>query len=144
MRNGTYDPPTIDIPQAVGAMTSECARTRGSANPVTTTIEVINRPRSTGPDPSYVEKSSDAQRENMALGSGANTNVKATVHQGLKYLNREKDSIPTRRGSQFDHNAHDRIIMRNPTANTKDNRITAEKIPVSGMKTQWLHSSTNS
>lgn len=49
---GAYDPPIIDIPQAAGAITSECARTSGRANPVTTTVAVMNRPRSTGPDPS--------------------------------------------------------------------------------------------
>lgn len=32
---------------------------------------------------------------------------------------------PTSNGSQFFHSAHDRIIKRNPTANTKERRMTA-------------------
>ena len=33
---------------------------------------------------------------------------------------------PTRRGSQLDHNAQDRMIMRKPTARTNERRMTAE------------------
>ena len=47
---------------------------------MTTTMEVKNRPRSRGPDPSSsVENSSEPQCENKALGRGAKTNVKAAV-----------------------------------------------------------------
>lgn len=68
----------IDIAQAPGAMTSECVSTTGSAKPVTTTIDVKNRPRSIGPDPSYeAENSSPPQCENKAFGKGAKTKVKA-------------------------------------------------------------------
>jgi len=74
----THPPPMIDIAQAPGRMMSEWARTSGRAKPVTTTTEVINFPRSSGPDPSSsVENSSEPQWENSALGRGAKTNVKA-------------------------------------------------------------------
>jgi hypothetical protein len=47
---------------------------------VTTTMAVMNRPRSSGPDPSSsVENSSEPQWENKALGRGAKTNVKAAL-----------------------------------------------------------------
>ena len=46
----THPPPIIDMAQAPGRMTSECVRTMGRANPETTTIEEMNRPRSTGPE----------------------------------------------------------------------------------------------
>jgi hypothetical protein len=78
---GTYPPPTMDITQALGRITSECAKTMGSAKPETTIIEVIKRPRSTGPDVSWSddENSSAPQWENNAFGSGATTNVRAKV-----------------------------------------------------------------
>lgn len=34
-------------------------------------------------------------------------------------------NVPTRRGSQLAHRAHERMIKRNPTARTKESRITA-------------------
>lgn len=50
----------------------------GSANPETTIMEVMNRPRSTGPAlASYDENSSPPQCANSALGRGASTNVSA-------------------------------------------------------------------
>jgi len=66
----------------------------------------MNRPRSMGPEPS-VEKSSLPQWENTAFGSGAITNVRATS-----------------KGSQFEKRAHERIIIKNPTANTKESKMT--------------------
>lgn len=76
----TYPPPTIDMIQAPGLITSECASTIGSANPVTTTTEVMKRPRSIGPEPSYeAENSSDPQCEKMAFGKGARTKVSAKM-----------------------------------------------------------------
>lgn len=126
---GTYAPPAIDIAHAPGAMTSECASTRGSAKPVTTTNAVMNRPRSTGPDPSYsVEKSSPPQRENMAFGRGATTKVKAAgAEVQVRAANHpyEISDSPTRSGSQLPHSAHDRMMRRNPTASTNESRMTA-------------------
>lgn len=79
----THPPPMIDIAQAAGRMISEWARTSGRAKPDTTTMDVMNRPRSRGPDPSSsVENSSEPQWENKALGRGAKTNVKATFETG--------------------------------------------------------------
>lgn len=50
----------------------------GNAKPVTTIVDVRKRPRSTGPEPSYVaENSSPPHCENRAFGSGARTNVRA-------------------------------------------------------------------
>ena len=126
----TYPPPMIDIAQAAGRMMSEWARTRGKAKPVTTTMAVMNRPRSSGPDPSStVENSSEPQWENKALGRGAKTKVKAGFgvepDQILFESDATDDYAPTRRGSQFDHKAHERMISRKPTARTKDKRITA-------------------
>lgn len=111
-------------------MISEWARTSGRAKPVTTTPEVMNRPRSTGPDPSSsVENSSEPQWENRALGRGARTNViavfKTKPDQIFVSETRTTGCAPTRRGSQFDHKAHERMINRKPTARTKDRRITA-------------------
>lgn len=81
----------IDIAQAPGCMISEWARTSGRAKPVTTTMDVMNRPRSRGPDPSSsVENSSEPQWENKALGRGAKTNVKAAFET-------EADQIPSTR-----------------------------------------------
>ena len=37
----------------------------------------------------------------------------------------EKDHEPTRRGNQFDQRAHDRMIIKKPTARTKESRMTA-------------------
>jgi hypothetical protein len=69
--------------QAGGVMISECAKTIGSANPVTTTTEVRNLPRSTGPEVSSEddESSSECQFENSAFGSGARTNVNARLRK---------------------------------------------------------------
>ena len=73
----------IDIAQAPGRMISEWARTSGRAKPVTTTMDVMNRPRSSGPDPSSSEEnSSEPQWENKALGRGAKTNVRAMFRMG--------------------------------------------------------------
>lgn len=74
----TYPPPIIDMTHAAGWMISAWARISGSAKPVTTTVDVMKRPRSTGPDPSpSVENSSEPQCANIAFGSGATTKVKA-------------------------------------------------------------------
>jgi len=93
-------------------MTSEWASTSGRAKPVTTTMDVMKRPRSMGPEPSSTaaEKSSLPQWANRAFGSGARTNVNAT-----------------RTGSQLDHSAHDRMISKNPTARTKESKMTVFK-----------------
>ena len=70
----------IDMTHAAGRMISACARISGNAKPVTTTPDVMNLPKSTGPEPSpSVENSSDPQCAKMALGSGAMTNVSAAV-----------------------------------------------------------------
>ncbi len=71
----------MDIRAAVCRMTSACARTIGRANPVTTMIEVMKRPRSTAAEPSYSaeEKSSAAQWEKIAFGNGATTKVNAMM-----------------------------------------------------------------
>ena len=74
----TNPPPIIDIAHAAGRMISACANMSGKANPVTTTEEVMKRPRSTGPDPSSAEKSSLPQRAKIAFGRGAATNVRAS------------------------------------------------------------------
>lgn len=94
---------------------------------MTTIMEVMNRPRSIGPVlASYDENSSPPQCANSALGRGANTNVSA----GGEYVSRTPlygrllDS-PTKRGSQLFHSAHERMVSRNPTARTKDKRMTA-------------------
>ena len=120
----------IDIAQAPGRMISEWARTSGRAKPVTTTTEVMNPPRSSGPDPSSsAENSSEPQWENRALGRGAKTKVKAAFETGSDQIFSNQETrttnAPTRRGSQFDHRAHERMINRNPTARTKDKRMTA-------------------
>lgn len=39
----------------------------------------------------------------------------------------EETNTPTRRGSQFCHNAHERMIKRNPNARTNERSITAVK-----------------
>ena len=128
---GTYAPPAIDITQAPRVITSECASTRGSANPVTTTEAVMKRPRSTGPDPSYsVEKSSPPQRAKRAFGSGARTKVKAVDMYALQtrplaYQATRICNAPTSSGSQFDQSAHDSMTSRKPTASTKERRMTA-------------------
>lgn len=36
------------------------------------------------------------------------------------------NNVPTRRGSQLFHNAHDRITSRNPAARTNARRMTAD------------------
>lgn len=74
----THLPPIIDIKHAAGRMISACARMSGSAKPVTTMPEVMNRPRSTGPEPSAsVENSSEPQCAKSALGRGATTKIRA-------------------------------------------------------------------
>ena len=73
----THPPPIIDITHAAGRMISAWAKIKGKANPVTTTVDVMKRPRSTGPDPSSVEKSSVLHRAKMAFGRGAATKVRA-------------------------------------------------------------------
>jgi hypothetical protein len=76
----TYPPPIIDMTQAPGRITSECVSTTGRANPVTTMVDVMNRPRSTGPELlSYDANSSPPQWANTAFGRGANTKVRAAV-----------------------------------------------------------------
>lgn len=51
---------------------------------MTTTTDVMNRPRSSGPDPSSTpENSSEPQWENKALGRGARTKVKAALEDGI-------------------------------------------------------------
>ena len=73
----------IDMAQAAGRMMSEWARTSGRAKPETTTTDVMNCPRSSGPDPSSTpENSSEPQWENKAFGRGAKTKVKAAVGMG--------------------------------------------------------------
>ena len=37
----------------------------------------------------------------------------------------EKDNEPTMRGNQFDQRAHERMIIKKPTARTKESRMTA-------------------
>jgi hypothetical protein len=69
------------------------------------------------------------------LGSGATTKVNA-VHAQYHVSDKgekeeitngrvERDNEPTRRGNQFDQRAQDRIIIKKPTARTKESRITA-------------------
>lgn len=113
--------------QAPGLITSECVRTTGSANPETTIMEVMNRPRSTGPAlASYDENSSPPQCANSALGRGANTNVSAAgKYMGHEPLDSRLLDSPTKRGSQFVQSAHERMISKNPRARTKDKRMTA-------------------
>ena len=70
----------MDMAQAVGLMIPECARIIGSANPVTTIMAVMKRPRSIGPEPSsklVAYSSAPQQCGKTAFGSGARTNVKA-------------------------------------------------------------------
>lgn len=43
--------------------------------------------------------------------------------RGWRALHREY--LPTSNGSQLDHNAHERMIKRKPTARTKDSRMMA-------------------
>lgn len=90
-------------------------------------MEVMNRPRSTGPAlVSYDENSSPPQCANSALGRGANTNVSAVgKYEGRGPVNGRLVHSPTKRGSQFVQSAHERMMSRNPTARTKDNRMTA-------------------
>ena len=57
----THPPPMMDMMQAVVWMTPECAKTIGRANPVTTTMDVMKRPRSIAPELSSLEKSSEPQ-----------------------------------------------------------------------------------
>lgn len=89
-------------------MTSACARTSGSANPVITTQDVRKRPKSAAGFVSEPPKSSLLpQCEKMALGSGARTNVSATIS-----------------GSQFCQSAQERMMRRNPIARTNESNIT--------------------
>lgn len=129
----THPPPAIDITQAAGRITSACASTSGSAKPVTTIIDVINRPKSIAPDPSSAAKSSFPQCAKRAFGSGATTNVSAAeVHKDYISGSRKVGTlkgvagVPTRRGSQFAQSAHERMMRRNPSARTNDRSITAE------------------
>lgn len=46
----THPPPTMDMIQALVFITSEWAKTTGMANPVTTIMDVMNLPKSTGPE----------------------------------------------------------------------------------------------
>ncbi|KAG1715696.1 hypothetical protein ID866_1459 [Astraeus odoratus] len=65
---------------SAGLMTSECARTTGSAKPDTTMVAVIKRPRSTAAVfDSYEVNSSKPQWANNAFGKGASTNVRAAT-----------------------------------------------------------------
>lgn len=115
---------------APGCIISECIKTIGRANPVTTIIDVMNRPRSTGPDPSYdAENSSPPQCENTAFGKGARTNVKALIMSKsvrIGFVTCMLLNAPTSNGSQFTQSAQDNMIKRNPTASTKERRMTAE------------------
>lgn len=55
----THPPPAMDMMQALPVITPECASTMGNAKPVTTTMEVRNRPKSTaGELASYDEPNS--------------------------------------------------------------------------------------
>ena len=38
-----------------------------------------------------------------------------------------EEDVPTRIGNQFDHRAQDSMIIRNPTARTKESRMTASE-----------------
>jgi hypothetical protein len=46
--------------------------------------------------------------------------------KGCRERDREKNiNEPTMRGNQFDQSAQERMIIKNPTARTKESRITA-------------------
>jgi hypothetical protein len=78
-----------------------------------------------------VEKSSPPQWEKRALGRGATTKVNAISRTDYHIIEvgeveREKNiNEPTMRGNQFDQSAQERMIIKNPTARTKESRITA-------------------
>jgi len=94
-------------------MTWACHRTIGSAKPVTTTQEVMNRPKSTiGDVVSYSAEKSCPRAHDAAnaFGTGARMNVKAT-----------------KSGSQLWNNAQDSMTSRKPTASTNASNITALK-----------------
>ena len=76
----TKPPPVRDMMDAAGWMICACARTMGRAKPVTTTQEVMYRPKSImGDVVSYSALKSEerAHALDMALGTGARRNVKA-------------------------------------------------------------------
>ena len=67
-------------------MTSACWRIKGKAKPVTTTIEVMKRPRSMAGLVSYsLEKSSEPQCANSVLGTGASTKMSAVRYDELPW-----------------------------------------------------------
>jgi len=79
-----------------------------------------------------VEKSPALQWEKSALGRGATTKVNAISRIVTNHINevgeegeRENINEPTMRGNQFDQSAQERMIIKNPTARTKESRITA-------------------
>ncbi len=47
------------------------------------------------------------------------------MHEDDDKRSGKRQDAPTRRGNQFDHRAHDRMMRRKPTAKTKERRMTA-------------------
>src|ERR1700730_13405735 len=123
----TYAPPVMDMAQAHGTIIPERARTMGRAKPVTTIMEVRNRPKSTPADDSYeVAENSSEPCENIAFGRGARTKVRALNENGFRRgIQAAKSCAPTRSGSHLFQSAQERMISKKPTASTKDKRMTA-------------------
>jgi hypothetical protein len=58
----------------------------------------------------------------------AHSTVSANGERGSReWRAAEDDHEPTRRGNQFDQRAHERMIIKKPTASTKESRMTAGK-----------------
>ena len=51
--------------------------------------------------------------------------AKHRISEWGKRVERVEDNEPTRRGNQFDQRAHERMIIKKPTARTKESRMTA-------------------